>query len=101
MNKSYFAETKFFVLRAQSKEDASQRQFDRLNQSINDLTRKLETLMLTINALSEKVAQKKQSEYSMIRCLEEAPAPAFSRQYSDDCFRYDVADHMLRYCPEV
>ena len=101
MNKLYSVKTKFFIFRTQSKKNTSQRQFDRLNQSIDDLMRKLKTLTLTINALLKKIIQKKQFRYSLMRCLKKASASFFSRSYFDDCFRCDVADHLLRYCSEI
>ena len=73
MNKSYSAETKFFILRTQLKEDISQKQF----------------------------AQKKQSEYSLMKCLKEASVLFFNRSYFNDCFKYDVTDHLLKYCSEI
>ena len=63
MNKSYFTETKFFIFRTQSKKNFSQKQFNKLNQNIDNFTRKLEILILMINVLLEKIAQKKQFRY--------------------------------------
>src|SRR5947207_15376723 len=101
MNESYSVKTKFFIFKAQSKKNASQRQFDKLNQNINNLMRKLEILTLIINALSKKITQKKQFEYFLMRCLKEASASFFSKLYSDDYFEYDVTDHSLRYCLKI
>jgi len=56
MNDSYSAKTKIFIFKIQSKENSSQKQFDKSDQNIDDLMRKFETLTLTINILSEKVA---------------------------------------------
>src|SRR5436190_23260950 len=101
MNKSYLMKIKFFIFRAQSKKNTSQRQFDKLNQNIDNLMRKFEIFMLIINILLKKIIQKKQSEYSLMRYLKEVSASFFSRLYSDDCFECDVADHLLRYCSEI
>ena len=92
---------KFFIFKAQSKKDTSQKQFDKSDQNIDNLMKKLETLTLTINALLKKVAQKKQFRYFLMRYLKEVSASFFSRSYSDDCFECDVTDHSLRYCLKV
>ena len=99
-NGSYPSEPKPFVPKVSQKENTFS-QPRKSDQSIDDLTRKLETLTLTINALSEKVAEREQSGCSMMRRPEGAPAPTFSRPYSGDCFGCGVAGHTLRYCPEV
>ena len=101
MNESYSVKTKFFIFKTQSKKNASQRQFDKLNQNIDNLMRKLETFMLIINILLKKVVQKKQFKYFLMKCLKEVLVSFFSRLYSDDCFRCDVTDHSFRYCLKV
>ena len=101
MNESYLTKIKSFVFRTQSKKNAFQKQFDKLNQNINDLMKKLETLMLIINALLKKIIQKKQFKYFLMKCLKKVSMLFFSRLYFDDCFECDVADHLLRYCLKI
>ena len=101
INKSYFTKIKSFIFKAQLKEDISQKQFDKSDQNIDDLTRKFKTLMLIINALLKKIIQKKQFEYSLMKCLKEVSMSFFSRSYFNDCFECDVTDYLLRYCLKV
>jgi len=63
--------------------------------------KKLETLTLTINALSEKIAQKKQFKYFLMKYLKEVSALFFNRSYFDDYFKCDVIDHLFRYCLKI